>query len=259
MSNNRHKDLAARRKEKIARILRQRRIVHVEEFCGKLAVSAATVRRDLADMERQGLLRRVHGGAMAAERRLAEPVFEDKEGIAAGEKKRIAAAAAELVNPSDTVFLDGGSTVLALARRLVDMAGITVVTNSLRVAGTLSGTGPRMILAGGELRRLSQTFVGPLTGPLIEQLHVDTAFIGTLGLSVSEGMTTTDPREAHTKSLVMAHARQVVLLADSSKIGKVSFVKFGALQDVDVLITDRGASRQDSRALRQLVSRVVTV
>jgi len=258
MSNFRRKDLAASRHEKVAGILRRQRTVRVEDLAAKLRVSAATVRRDLADMERLGLLYRVHGGAVSAERRLAEPVFDDKEGLAAKEKQKIAAAAARLVKPNDSVFLDGGSTVLALARLLADMSRMTVVTNSLRVATTLSGTGPRMILVGGELRRLSQTFVGTLTQPTIERLHLDTAFIGTIGLSAREGMTTTDPREAHTKELVMSHARRVILLADSSKVGKVSFVKFGSLDDVTVLITDSELVRKDARAFRQRGIEVMT-
>jgi len=115
-----------------------------------------------------------------------------------------------------------------------------------------------MILVGGELRRLSQTFVGTLTQPTIERLHLDTAFIGTIGLSAREGMTTTDPREAHTKELVMSHARRVILLADSSKVGKVSFVKFGYLDDVTVLITDSELVRKDARAFRQRGIEVMT-
>jgi len=101
-----------------------------------------------------------------------------------------------------------------------------------------------MIMVGGEFRKLSQTFVGSLSKCLLSQIHVDTAFMGTIGFSLQEGLTTTDPREAHTKELVMSNARQVILLADSSKVGKVSFVKFGALEDVDVLITDNGADKK---------------
>ena len=259
MSTVKHKDLAAGRQEKVARILRRQRIVHVEEFSAKLGVSPATVRRDLAEMEEMGLLTRVHGGAVSAERRLAEPVFDDKEGLAASQKQAIAEAAAQFVKPNDSVFLDGGSTVLALARLLTAMTGITVVTNSLRVAGTFSGAGPRMILVGGEFRRLSQTFVGTLTEPIIQRLHVDTAFIGTIGLSPDNGMTTTDPREAHTKELVMAHARQVILLADSSKMGKLSFVEFGSLSAVNVLITDSSIAKEDARAFQRKGVRLLGV
>jgi DeoR family fructose operon transcriptional repressor len=141
--------------------------------------------------------------------------------------------------------------VLALAHLLTDRAGLTVVTNSLRVAGALSGSGPRVLLVGGELRRLSQTFVGPLTQPLIEQLHFDKAFMGTIGLSVDEGMTTTDPAEAFTKQLVMQHAKHVFLLADSSKVDKVAFANAGSTDDIDTLITDEGVDRSIARKMKQ--------
>ena len=243
--------LAAERRQRIRDILRTRRIARVGDLCGELDVSPATVRRDLETLESRGQIQRVHGGAVTAESRLEEPLFDDKTNIAAVEKRRIARAALKLVGFRDSIFLDGGSTVLALASMLHDMPHLTVVTNSLRVASTLAGEGPRLILIGGEWRRLSQTFVGPLTAPLIEQIHVDTAFMGTIGASVKHGLTTTDPREAHTKALVMSHANRVVLLADAAKLGKLSFVKFATFDDVDVLITDRGAAEGVVRAIRK--------
>lgn len=251
--------LAAERAEKIRDILRARGVARVDELSERLGVSAATIRRDLREVARRGHVRRVHGGAVCLEGRLEEPLFEDKAVLAAGEKQRIAEAALAFVKRGDSVFLDGGSTVLALARLLGERTDPTVVTNSLRVAGTLSASGLRMILIGGEFRRLSQTFVGSLTAPILGQLHVDTAFVGTIGLSDREGLTTTDPREAYTKELVMAQACRVILLADSTKIGKISFVRFGGLAAADVLITDKGAAPADVRRFRKRGLKVLTV
>lgn len=249
--------LAAERLENIRRILRDRGMARVDELSTELRVSAATVRRDLAELDERGNVRRVHGGAVSVEGRLEEPVFDDKAAIAAREKQNIAAAALRMVKPEDSLFLDGGSTVLALARMLGEMGQLTVVTNSLRVAGMFAGSGPRTILVGGELRQLSQTFVGPLTEPLLDRIRFDTAFMGTIGLSSEGGMTTTDPREAYTKELVMSRARKVVMLADSTKIGKVSFVRFGRFSDVDVLVTDRSASKKDVSMFRKAGIKVV--
>ncbi|MEI6148848.1 MAG: DeoR/GlpR family DNA-binding transcription regulator [bacterium] len=253
------KDLAIGRIEKMRRILKDRRIVRVDELTGELGVSAATVRRDLLHMENRGELRRVHGGAVAPESRLEEPLFDDKTSIAAAEKRRIAEAALRLVRPKDSIFLDGGSTVLALASLLHDRSDITVVTNSLRVAAEFAGGGPMLIVIGGELRRLSQTFVGPLTRFTLESIHVDRAFMGTIGITAGTGLTTTDPREAYTKSLIMDHAQEVVLLADSSKIGKVSFARFGALDKVGTLITDKGLAENAARDLRKQGIKTVIV
>ena len=243
--------LAPERFDRIRAILKERRTIRVDELSNELGVSPATIRRDLGELDQQGHVRKIHGGAVSLEGRLDEPLFDDKATVSAREKKSIAEAALAYIKPNDSIFLDGGSTVLALAHLLTERVGLTVVTNSLRVAGALSGSGPRVLLVGGELRRLSQTFVGPLTQPLIEKLHFDKAFMGTIGLSVNEGMTTTDPAEAFTKQLVMQHAETIFLLADSSKIDKVAFANAGSANDIDTLITDEGMDRTIAKQMRQ--------
>jgi DeoR family transcriptional regulator, fructose operon transcriptional repressor len=247
------KGLAAERLNQILTMLRSQRVVRVDELSDNLGVSAATVRRDLLRLSHGGAARKVHGGAVAMDGRPEEPLFDDKAASATEQKERIAAAARKFIPNSQSVFLDGGSTVLALARQLVGESKLTVVTNSLRVAALFASGGPRMILTGGEFRGLSQTLVGYLTRPLLEQIRVDIAFIGTIGLTPAEGLTTTDPREAETKELVMSHAKKVIVLADSSKIGISSFVRFGGWNQVDVLITDTGAPREALRTLRRRV------
>lgn len=259
MSNTENRELAAGREEKLKALVKAERIVRVDELVRRLGVSAATVRRDLEQLEQRGALRRVHGGAVAVESNLDEPLFDDKTRIAAGEKLRIAQAAAALVKPGSSIFLDGGSTILAMAPLLRELTDLTVVTNSLRVAVELAGGGPNLILAGGELRRRSQTLVGPLTEPFLSSLHVDTAFIGTIGLDLESGLTTTDPREAFTKRLILRQAQQIVLLADSSKAGKTSFVRFGSLDQVHVFITDSRAPKELLNVLRRKGVRVVVV
>jgi DeoR family fructose operon transcriptional repressor len=219
--------------------LRQNEVVSVADLCGRLDVSAATVRRDLGELDSRGLVRRVRGGAMSLQSRLGEPVFEDKARVATAEKNRIARTALTMIQPTDSIFLDGGSTVLVLAGLLRGMGKLTVATNSLRVAATFSAEGPRTILVGGEFRRISQTFVGSMTRPIIEQLYVDKAFMGSIGLKDGV-MTTTDPGEALTKELMISRAREVIVLADSTKLEEVSFVKFGELKRGNVLVTDDG-------------------
>ncbi|HXP61492.1 MAG TPA: DeoR/GlpR family DNA-binding transcription regulator [Dongiaceae bacterium] len=233
------KALAPQRWEQVRALIRDRGVIRLEDLCRRLNVSAATVRRDLDELERKGAIRRVHGGAVSVEGRLEEPMFEDKTSLAAREKRRIAEAALKFVAGGDTIFLDGGSTVLELARLLRERTNITVVTNSLRAAQELAGQGPRLIVIGGELRRLSQTMVGPLTRLVLQDLHLDKAFMGTIGFALREGLTTTDPSEAFTKEAVMGQSRQVIVLADSSKAGKVSFARAGHWEQVQVLITDQ--------------------
>lgn len=253
------RDLAPARLERLLELLRTRRFARVHDLCRELQASAATVRRDLLTLDRKGQIHRVHGGAMLIGGRLDEPRFDDKTEVAAPEKQRIAEAARAFVSPNDTVYLDGGSTVLALAHLLANAPDVTIVTNSLRVATALAGRGPRTIVIGGELRRRSQTFVGSLTRHQLELLHVDKAFVGTIGLTLESGLTTTDPREAHTKELVIRNAGRVILLADHTKVGKVSFVTFGRLSDIDVLVTTAGIPKTTLQGLRKQDVEIITV
>ena len=256
MLNGNQKELAPRRLDNLRELIRGKGVIRVEEICSQLRVSPATVRRDLDQLEESGAIRRVHGGAVSVESRLEEPLFDDKASIAAREKNRIAQAALQFIATGDTIYLDGGSTVLEFAQLLHDRTNLTVVTNSLRAAHELAGRGPRLILIGGELRRLSQTMVGPLTRCVLRELHVDKAFMGTIGLSLKEGMTTTDPGEAYTKELVMSQARQVILLADSGKAGKVAFARAGGLENIHALVTDK---QLDKHFAKELVKKGIKV
>ncbi len=232
-------------------LLKERRILRVEDFAQSLDVSAATVRRDLAFMEEIGELRRIHGGATVAESYDIEPLFDDKTGIAAREKRAIAAAALKLVHPKGVIYLDGGSTVLELARLLIPYHQLTVVTNSLRIVEIFKSSGPKMIITGGECRLLSQTFVGPLTRGVLSQMHVDLAFMGTIGASAAHGLTTTDPAEAFTKEQVILAATRTVLLADSTKFEKTSFVKFAAVNQLAITISDKNMPPDEQEAFQR--------
>jgi DeoR/GlpR family transcriptional regulator of sugar metabolism len=229
---------APERQERLRQIVRTRHAVRVEELREELGVSTATIRRDLDELEERGQLRRVHGGAVAVDVRPIEARFEAKAAKHAEEKRRIAARATELVEPDARIYLDAGSTCLELGRLLADRTDITVVTNSLPAIVELAGRGPHLIVVGGELRPLSQALVGPLSARLLDELYVDRAFMGTFSLSLDAGLTTTDPGEAFTKERVLSRAREVVLLADSSKLGSRSFAHAGRLDQLDVLITD---------------------
>ena len=250
------RDLAPQRRERLRLIVESRRAVRLDELSATLGVSQATVRRDLDELTRSGRLRRVHGGAVAIEERPSEQHFDAKAAEAEAEKERIAARAIELLSPDDAVYLDSGSTVLAAARLLRGWSRLTVVTNSLPAAAELAGQGPRIIVIGGELRATSRALVGPLTRLFLDRIHVDRALMGTFALSLDEGLTTTDPTEAYTKELVLARAREVILLADSRKIGTRSLVHAGRLSDIDVLVTDAGI---DDRSLRGLERRGIKV
>jgi len=249
---------APERRERLRQIVRSRHAVRVEDLRSELGVSTATIRRDLDELEGAGALRRVHGGAVAVDGvRPIEARFEAKAATHAAEKRRIAARAVELVEPDSSVYLDAGSTCLELARLLAGRADVTVVTNSLPAIVELAGRGPRLVVVGGELRPLSQAIVGPLSARLLDELFVDRAFMGTFSLSLDAGLTTTDPSEAFTKERVLTRAREVVLLADSSKLGTRSFAHAGHLDQVDVVITDAALDDEAATVFRNAGVRVL--
>ncbi len=252
-----YRDLAPQRQQRILDIVSSRRAARLEDLGNALGVSVATARRDVDELASRGLLRRVHGGAVAVAVQ-REPHFEVKAVEAAAEKERIAARAVGLLAPDDTVYLDSGSTVLAAARLLRGWDRLTVVTNSLPVAVELGGSGPRLILVGGEYRPTSQAFVGPLSRYLLENIHATKALIGTYALSLEDGLSTTDAAEAFTKSLAVDRATEVILLADSRKLGAHSFAHAGRLDQVDVLVTDTDIDDHVARTLQKAGITVIT-
>jgi len=236
--NSDHRLLTPEREERILELLRQTTVLTVPQIARELGVSGATIRRDLQAMHERKLLQRVHGGATLHNPMHVEPLFQDKASLNTGAKEHIADVALSLVDDHDIIYIDGGSTCLLLARRLEGKQDLTIVTNSLMAAAALMDTRHRLVLAGGEFRGLSRTLVGPLTASVINSLHISKAFMGTIGFTLEDGISTTDPGEAFTKELVMRRANQVILLADSSKLGVPSFARSGVLEDIDLLITD---------------------
>lgn len=224
----------------------------ITELSEKLGVSEATVRRDLQSLENQKKIHRIHGGALRENFPHLEPVFTEKESLHAEEKENIAELALRLIRDGDTVYLDGGSTVLALARKIkYGRKLLTIVTNSLVAAAELMESGHRLIIVGGEFRALSRTVVGPVTSHTINTLHIDKAFLGTIGFTCEDGISTTDPNEAYTKELVMRRSRKVILLADSSKLGAPSFCISGTINDIDVIITDPAVPEKFANMLKK--------
>ncbi|MFJ7071593.1 DeoR/GlpR family DNA-binding transcription regulator [Streptomyces sp. NPDC098781] len=258
--------LAEQRRALILDEVRRRGGVRVNELTRKLGVSDMTVRRDLDALARQGVLEKVHGGAVpVVEASTHEPGFEAKSGLELTAKEDIARAAAELVAPGSAIALSGGTTTFALAHQLVDVPDLTVVTNSVRVADVFHAaqrtTGPRqgaatVVLTGG-VRTPSDSLVGPVADQAIAALHFDVLFLGVHGISVEAGLSTPNLAEAETNRRLVQSARRVVVVADHTKWGVVGLSSFAALAQVDTLVTDAGlesdARSEISEQLRRLV------
>lgn len=219
--------------------------VDVNELARDLSVTPETVRRDLTTLERHGLVRRVHGGAIPVERLGFEPAIADREGRLAAEKERIAKLALEQVPESGSVILDAGTTTVRLAEQLPTDRELTVVTHSLPVAMLLATRpGITLHLLGGTVRGRTLAAVGDWALRALEDIYADVVFLGANALSVAQGVTTPDLAEAHVKRALVRSARRVVVLADHTKVGRGDFVRVAPIEAVDLLITDSGLDRE---------------
>jgi DeoR family fructose operon transcriptional repressor len=213
--------------------------VDVASLARDLDVTAETVRRDLGVLERHGLLRRVHGGAIPVERLTIERTLTDREGLLSAEKERIAKVALDEVPDGGSVVLDAGTTTLRLAEQLPTDRELTVVTHALPVASALAARpGVTLHLIGGTVRGRTLAAVGTWALRAVADIHVDVAFVGTNGLTVEQGLTTPDLAEAAVKRALIGAAGRVVVLADHTKIGRADFAQVAPLSQVDTVITD---------------------
>jgi DeoR family fructose operon transcriptional repressor len=232
--------------------------VDVASLAEDLEVTAETIRRDLTSLERHGLLRRVHGGAIPAERLGFEPALADRDVVMTHEKRQIAKAALQELPAGGSVLLDAGTTIARLAELLPGDRGLTVVTNALPIAMTLAiRPGLTLLLVGGRVRGATMAAVDDWALRALGATLVDVAFVGTNGISVERGLTTPDPAEAAVKRGMLAAARRVVVLADHTKVGSDHFARFGEVGDVDVLVTDSGLAPAELERLEAAGPRVV--
>ena len=240
---------SAQRQQAIVRTLRAHGRVDVAEIAGQLGVTHETVRKDLIGLEQRGLLRRVHGGAVPIEHLTFEPAVSTRRELIE-EKQRIAGAAFEHVPAEGSVLLDAGSTVARLAEIFPTDRPLTVFTNALPTALALLAR-PNLTVhtLGGRLRTVTSAEVGNWADRALRELNVDVAFLGANGISLDRGLTTPDPIEAGTKRLMVSAARRRVVLADHSKVGRMSLCQFAKLDEVDLLITDSGLPDNQLAAL----------
>ncbi|HZG03797.1 MAG TPA: DeoR/GlpR family DNA-binding transcription regulator [Streptomyces sp.] len=267
MSDN-HNLLAEQRRALILEEVRRRGGVRVNELTRRLNVSDMTVRRDLDALARQGVLEKVHGGAVPVSGASThEPGFEAKSSLELGAKEDIARAAAHLVAPGSAIALSGGTTTYALAQHLLDVPDLTVVTNSLRVAdvfhaaqradgGARDGRTATVVLTGG-VRTPSDSLVGPVADAAIRSLHFDTLFLGVHGISAEAGLSTPNLAEAETNRRLMRSARRVVVVADHTKWGTVGLSSFASLDEVDTLVTDGGMPEAVRAEIREHLPELV--
>jgi DeoR family transcriptional regulator of aga operon/DeoR family fructose operon transcriptional repressor len=249
--------IAAQRRARIVELVNRRGVLSVEEVARQVGTSLMTIRRDLALLDAQGLLRRTHGGAVA----LAAPrdvPFRRRERLELQAKAAIGRTAAALVRPGETVLLDAGTTVLAMTHPLRAVRDLTVVTNSVQVLGELwARPGHRVVALGGVVRPGSGSITGPLAEKALEEIRVDRAFLGTTGITPGWEVSNSDLDLAALQRRILSVARESYLLADHTKFGRTGLAIVGPLRGFTSVITDGHLALRVLRQLRKHIGKII--
>jgi DeoR family transcriptional regulator, aga operon transcriptional repressor len=253
--------LAAERRRAVLQVVNREGQITISDLTSRFGVSSVTARKDLDALTKHGRVLRSHGGAV----RLADPAvdapLDAKAPLHHEEKVRIAAAAAALVRQGQTVLLDSGTTSLEVARALKQAGlNLTVITHALNIASELSHSPQIMlIMIGGVLRHISQSFVGPQAESMLGRLHVDHLFLGVDGLDLEAGPCTPDVLEAELNATMIRVAKQTTVIADASKIGRPSLFVIVPLSSIHRVITDRRISPEHIAVLEAKGLEVIVV
>ncbi|MGB6133384.1 MAG: DeoR/GlpR family DNA-binding transcription regulator [Acidobacteriaceae bacterium] len=254
------------RAKKILQVLLQHGNASVEELVGLLGASAPSVRRDLARLEKRNLVHRTHGGARLASQMQYEAFrfdssFHEREGRFSDEKRRIGLAAAELIREHDTVGFTAGTTPTQVARCIRHRSSIHIITNAVNIGMELSNLPAlHVTLTGGTMRWAGAfSLTGPTAIEMLSGVFMDRAFIGATGVDVLRGATTIEPDEAAIFRAMVRQSKEVIVVADSSKIGMVSPALICPAGDIDVLVTDSGIAADALESFRGRGIRVIAV
>jgi DeoR family fructose operon transcriptional repressor len=232
--------IPAKRQSLILELLRENGVVQVNELSARFAVTEMTIRRDLEAMERQGLAERTHGGAVSTSRIRFEPPISQKSALCQAEKEAIGKLAASLIENDDTVFVNSGTTTLQFLHAL-SVPRVKIVTNNPWAPIEMLSHEGELIMTGGELRRESFTLVGENASATVKQIFGTKAIIGVDGLSIKHGLTNPVQAEALLNRLMIEQTHgEVIVVADSTKIGRVSNFLTAPISDITILVTDDG-------------------
>jgi len=240
-----------RQKQILSLLTRQKRL-SVTEIVMQFSISEATARRDLESLASQGKVQRVHGGVMAIEQAPPESPILERASEQLEDKARIGLATANLINDKETVFLGSGTTVLEVARNLRNRKNLTVITNSLPVLNTLAGIKEIAVISlGGMLRESEMSFIGHITEQALSEIRADKVIMGTRGLSLEHGLTNDYLQETLTDRAILKIGREVIIVADHTKVNRVATALLAPLDVVHTLVTDSKADKKFAQALKK--------
>jgi DeoR family fructose operon transcriptional repressor len=247
------------RRNRIYKTIQANGTVSVASLSKLLSVSEMTIRRDLEQMEMEGLLERTHGGAIISQRIHLEPLYSEKHRAHPAEKRAIGQTAASFVHDNETVLINSGSTTLQLFHHLAGKTNVKVITSNMNAFLEAQGSGIELILTGGTYRPQSNSMVGPLAMLSLAQVNASKCFIGVDGVSLKYGVTTPNMQEAEVARMMIERTRgEVIVLADHSKFGVVADFLTAPLEKIDILITDAGMHPEAVENLQAAGIRVLT-
>jgi DeoR/GlpR family transcriptional regulator of sugar metabolism len=249
------------RQRKILDELRSCGIVAVDKLVEMLGVSESTIRRDLEDMSRKGLVSRSHGGAVSPSFSTAyEKTYAEKKMMFSEEKERIGSAAAKLVSDGETVILDSGSTTFEVARHLASRRGLKIITNDLSITGEIDyDPSNSIILTGGLYSRYLNLLTGSETENFYRNIRVNKAFLAADAIDMENGVFNATMEDASVKKIILEAACEVILVSDHSKFGRTSLSKVCNIDQVHMIITDRGLDQPYQQELRKKNSNFMLV
>lgn len=254
--------LIEERKTRILEYTAEHGSIKIQEICAMFGISDMTARRDLNDLNRKGLVRRIHGGAVANLGRSYEPGFQTRSMKNELNKKAIGIKAAELIYDGDSISLDVGTTTLEVAQQLAEKRNLTILTNCLQIANLLVGTlslevDARLIITGGIVRPRELSMIGNIPQDVYSNYHTDKAFIGIGGISLENGLTEYNIEDSQIKKVLLQNSLEKIIVADSSKFGVTTFNSVGPIEAIDTIVTDSDAPEHLVKAIRNLGINVI--
>lgn len=245
------------RREEIYRIISEKGVAKVTELSELLGVTSMTIRRDLESLERNGIIKRTHGGAIAANRRVEEPLFYQKMRYHTKEKDAIAKIVTSLINDNDTIFLNSGTTTLRLFT-CIKAENVKIVTNNATFPTLNLPSNLEIISTGGIFRKESFTYIGDGALQSISQVYANKSFLGVDGFDVEFGITTPVQPEAQVNRAMIEHTQgPIYIVADSSKLGKISRFFVAPIHVVYALITDKGITEEQKTSYEKANIKVI--
>lgn len=220
--------------------------VKVSTLSKKFGVSEVTIRNDLVQLEKKNILIRAHGGAMKYQRVGVDYELDVKSNKNLSEKQKIGKRASQLIKDGDTIILDSGTTTLEIVKNLSNINNLTVITNSLNIAGQLVDfKDVKVIVLGGNLRRKSLSLIGPIAENSIKNYYCDKVFLGVDGIDTNYGISTPNSEEAYLNNIMINISREVIVVTDSSKFLRKSFAFIAPLSKIDTIVTDKSIPEEE--------------